>query len=439
MSATVEGRCPFGFGGDSDSTSVMTPSQNLGTQAMAPAALPATESAARVPYPVADWVDPAALISDPYPTYERLRREAPVAWVPALKKFLVTSYAGCHAVELDQEIFSANVSGATMNRALGAQPMLRKDDPDHAADRAAINPVLRPKNIKEAWAPVFERNARMYLDVLEEKGPGQADLNRDYAAPVASQNLIDLLGLKDVRVEQMRRWSHDFIAGAGNVLDDQAIWDRCEASRAELDAILDELIPFYQQHPNASMTSALANSGLPFDNVAANVKLTISGGMNEPQHMVTNIVWALSRHTEQLDKVLHDDALWPAVFDETVRWLSPIGMYPRETTQETTLGGVRLPAGAGIGVVVASANRDVDHFGPTAGEFDIFRPKTSHLAFGSGVHLCAGHWAAKTSIGQIAVPLAYQRFPGLRTDETRPETWDGWVFRGITSLPVTWN
>ena len=132
-----------------------------------------TESAPRVPYPVADWVDPSGSISDPYPTYasacaRRLR------W-PGFRrcnKFLVTSYAGCHAVELDQEIFSANVSGATMNRALGAQPMLRKDDPDHAADRAAINPVLRPKNIKEAWAPVFERNARTYLDVLEEKGPG---------------------------------------------------------------------------------------------------------------------------------------------------------------------------------------------------------------------------------------------------------------------------
>jgi cytochrome P450 len=439
MSTALEGRCPYGHGADSDSSTAAAPLDVSDTRGAALAATPLGQAAADAAYPVADWVDPAMMMSDPYPTYERLRQESPVAWVPAIKKFLVTNYAECHEVEMDQEIFSANVSGAAMNRALGAQPMLRKDDPDHAADRAPINPVLRPKNIKEAWAPVFERNAQTYLDVLEEKGPDNADLNRDYAAPVASQNLIDLLGLKDVAVEQMRRWSHDFIAGSGNVLDDQTIWDRCDASQAELDAILDELIPFYQQHPDSSMTSALANSGLPFDNVAANVKLTISGGMNEPQHMVTNIVWALSQHPEQLEKVLSDDALWAAVFDETVRWRSPIGMYPRETTRETTLCGVRLPAGAGLGVVVASANRDIEHFGPTADEFNIFRPKTSHLAFGSGVHLCAGHWAAKTSIGQIAVPLAYKRFPGLRTDDTRAESWDGWVFRGLTSLPVTWN
>ncbi|MCX2750335.1 cytochrome P450 [Arthrobacter sp. MI7-26] len=390
-------------------------------------------------YPVADWVDVAALASDPYPIYARLRAESPVAWVPQLNKFLVTNYAGCHAVEQDQEIFSANVSGATMTRAIGAQPMLRKDDPEHSADRAPVNPVLRPKSIKEVWGPVFEGNAETYLEKVAEIGPHEADLNRDYAAPVASQNLIDLLGLKDVSVEQVRRWSHAFIAGMGNVLDDPAIWERCDASTEEADRLLEELIPYYRQNPDASMVSAWANSGLPASNVAANVKLTISGGMNEPQHMVTNMVWALSNHPEQSALVFTDPLLWAAAFDEAVRWQSPIGMYPRETTRETILEGVRIPAGAGIGVVVASANHDEAHFGDSAADFDINRPKRPHLAFGSGVHLCAGHWAAKTSIGQIAVPMAYKRFPGLRVDKQRNESWDGWVFRGLTSLPVTWN
>jgi cytochrome P450 len=300
-----------------------------------------------------------------------------------------------------------------------------------------VNPVLRPKNLSQTWAPVFERNARRYLDVLADKGPDQADLNRDYAAPVASQNLIDLLGLRDVAVEDMRRWSHAFIAGTGNLLDDAGIWARCDAAQAELDALLAELVPFYRRHPDASITSALANSGLPDDNVASNIKLTISGGMNEPQHMVTNMVWALDRHPEQRAAVLADPSLWPAVFDEAVRWLSPIGMYPRETTRAVVLDGVELPAGAPLGVVVGSANRDEAHFA-NAAAFDIFRPKQAHLAFGSGVHLCAGHWAAKISIGQTAVPLLYERFPGLRTDPARAEAWDGWVFRGLTSLPVTW-
>ncbi len=413
--------------------------QAAGTAAAVPVPQPLRSPGGVSEAPVAHWLDVEGLAADPYAAYARLRAESPVAWVPKLNKFLVTSYGGCHGIEQDQETFSANVSGSTMNRAIGAQPMLRKDDPEHAIDRAPINPVLRPKSIKEAWAPVFARNAETYLDALEDKGPGHADLNTDYAAPLASKNLIDLLGLLDADVDQVRRWSHDFIAGMGNVLDDPGIWARCDASTADADALLAELIPFYRKNPDASLVSALANSGLPVEDVAANTKLAISGGLNEPQHMVTNMVWALSRHPAQREAVLADPALWAAAFDETVRWQSPIGMYPRQATRDTVLEGVAIPAGAGIGVVVASANRDQSWFGPGAEDFDIHRPKRPHLAFGAGVHLCAGHWAAKSAIGQIAVPKAYERFGSLRVDEQRAESWGGWVFRGLSSLPVTWN
>ncbi|WP_394163025.1 cytochrome P450 [Galactobacter valiniphilus] len=404
---------------------------------------PAASLATAVELPVADWIDPAELVADPYASYARLRAESPVAWVPELGKALVTSFAGCHEVEQDQEIFSANVAGSTQTRALGAQPMLRKDDPDHATERAPLNPVLRPKNIKDAWAPVFEANAQGYLDALEAVPAAELDLNRHYAAPLAAKNLADLLGLKDVDVETVRRWSHDYIAGMGNVLDDPDVWLRCETSISEADALLDQLIPYYLAHPDTSMISALAHSGLDEAAVRANIKLTISGGMNEPQHMITSIVSALHDHpefrpvTEAGAPDREATSAWAAIFDEAVRWRSPIGMYPRQTTRDTVLEGVLVPAGTQLGVVVGSANHDAAQFGDTAAEFNPGRPKAPHLGFGAGVHLCAGHWAAKTSIGQIAVPALYERFPGLAVDASRPTTWDGWVFRGITSLPVT--
>jgi cytochrome P450 len=393
-----------------------------------------------VPAATADRVDPAAMLRDPHETYERLRNLGPVVCVPAMNRYLVTGFEACRAVEADQATYSAGVtgSGATMARALGAPPMLRKDGPAHAAERQPVNPTMRPKRIRQTWVPMFERNACTYLAALVDRGPDEADLNRDYAAPLAAHNLVDMLGLRGAGPEDMTRWSHAFIAGIGNLPDDAGIWARCDAARAEVDTLLDELIPYYREHPDGSMTSALANADLPESAVRANVKLTISGGMNEPQHMVTNIVWALSRHPEQRDRVLADRSLWPAVFDETLRWLSPIGMYPRETTRATVLDGVELPPGATLGVVVGAANRDPAAFGrPEA--FDIARPRQPHLGFGSGVHYCVGHWAARISIGEIAVPLLYDRLPALRTDDRRPEDWYGWVFRGLTALPVTWS
>jgi cytochrome P450 len=392
------------------------------------------------PAATADWVDPASMLGDPYPSYDRLRALGPVVHVPVMNRYLATSFEACRLIEADQETYSAAVtgSGATMARALGGTPMLRKDDPHHAAERTPINRAMRPKQVRETWVPLFERNAESYLAALLERGPDDADLNRDYAAPLAAQNLVDMLGMRGASPTDMTRWSHAFIAGIGNLHDDADIWARCDAAQSDVDTLLDELIPYYREHPDGSLISAWANAELPDGAVRANVKLTISGGMNEPQHMVTNIVWALSRHPEQRDRVLADASLWPAVFDETVRWLSPIGMYPRETTRQVVLEGVELPAGATLGVVVAAANRDPAAFERPA-EFDIARPKQPHLGFGSGVHLCAGHWAARISIGEIAVPLLYSRVAGLRTDVRRPEEWFGWVFRGLTSLPVTWR
>src|SRR5699024_11000127 len=143
-------------------------------------------------------------------------------------------------------------------------------------------------------------------------------------------------------VENMRRWSIDFIAGTGNLLDDQEIWARCDTSRDEVDAVLDDLLPRLRERPDGSITSHLLEAGLPEESVRANVKLTISGGMNEPQHMISNMVWALSIHPEQRDLLLKGDVSWGNAFEETVRWQSPIGMVPREIAWDTEFFGASL-------------------------------------------------------------------------------------------------
>ncbi|PRY38804.1 cytochrome P450 [Umezawaea tangerina] len=397
------------------------------------------DTAASTPPPTADWVDPLAMQRDPYDTYDRLRDLAPVVHVPALNRYLVTTSDACRAIESDQETYSARAGGAaaTMVRALGGTPMLRRDDPDHATERGPVNPPLRPKRVREAWAPLFERNAETCLAALLEKGPDEADLDHDFAAPLAAYNLVDMLGLPMADPQDVRRWSHTFIEGIGNIQDDPDIWVRCDAAQREVDAVLDDLLPRLRAKPDGSITSALANAGLTDDQVRANVKLTISGGLNEPQHMTTTIVRALGDHPEQRELALSDPARWPAVFDEALRWCSPVGMYPRETTRPAVLEGFRLPAGAALGVVVAAANRDPSAF-PRPADFDITRPRQPHLGFGSGVHRCAGHWAARIAVGEIAVPLLHQRIPTLRTDALRAGNWSGWVFRGLTDLPVTW-
>jgi cytochrome P450 len=95
---------------------------------------------------------------------------------------------------------------------------------------------------------------------------------------------------------------------------------------------------------------------------------------------------------------------WIHVFEETVRWVSPVGMYPRQTTSRTELLGLPVEEGARIGVIVASGNRDERVFDdPDA--FNIARPRKPNLAFGGGAHYCMGVWAARTLVGEIAAAV----------------------------------
>jgi cytochrome P450 len=186
------------------------------------------------------------------------------------------------------------------------------------------------------------------------------------------------------------------------------------------------------------MTSAWANSGIPLDAVYTNVKLTISGGLNEPQHMVSTMVWALTEHPEQRELVSTGPDRWADAFDEAVRLVSPIGLVLKRVTRPTTVEGVGLPQGTIVSPALAAGNRDPAVF-ERPDEFDLTRPRVSRLGFGSGPHQCAGHWAARITMGEVAVPMLYRELPGLRIDSSRPVTWSGLVFRGLADAPVTWN
>lgn len=390
--------------------------------------------------PVADWVDPAQLVHDPYPSYARLRDESPVAWVPELGRYLVTTFDECFHIELDQETFSSheNAERSTMVRAMG-RPMLRKDDPEHKRDRDASAKALRPVTIKRTWTEQFGRTADRCLARLKEAGPG-ADLAAEFSLPYAADNLSLVLGLAGVPTAQMIDWSHTLIAGIGNVLDDALLWEQTRRVCEEIDASVDENIARVRREPDASMLSMMVNAKepIPDEAVRANVRLTISGGMNEPSHVISSAVWGLLGNPDQLAEVQDGTWNWLDVFEETARWQSPVGMYPRTVTRDTEVAGVPIPAGSTLGVVVASANRDERHFANPE-VFDLRRERVTNLAFGNGTHICAGNWVARAQIASVALPRLFSELPGLRLVDDGRVDYQGWVFRGTGTLTVEWD
>ncbi|MET1154322.1 cytochrome P450 [Arthrobacter sp.] len=388
------------------------------------------------PVPTADWVTIPDLYRNPYPIYQKMRAESPVHWVPAVNRYMVTSYQACHVIEQDQERFSADETNSLMKRAMG-HSMLRKDDPAHEVDRKSYGSVLRPKAIKEHWNAIFQANSDKYLAQLKAVGPG-ADFVWDYAAPYAAENLRLIMGFHNASQEDMQRWSQTMIDGTGNYADDPEVWAKSEQSYNEVDDAIDEILPYLRKNPDSSLLSGMTSMPIPLEAIRANMKMTIGGGLNEPRDVLGTTVWALLANPDQLAQVLADETLYARAFEESVRWVAPIGMYPRETTGETVLEGVQLPAGARLGIVVGAANRDPAVFEDPE-SFNINREKKPHLAFGGGNHFCAGAWVARASVAQIAMPQVFRELPNLRLDPDNMPVDAGWVFRGMIKMPVLWG
>lgn len=183
----------------------------------------------------------------------------------------------------------------------------------------------------------------------------------------------------------------------------------------------------------------MLHSGMPDENVMANVLLAVSGGISEPQHVATASVYYLERFPEARKALDADPDLWPSLFDESMRYLTPIAALSRHTTVDVVVGGYMIPADTPVGLLLAAANKDPE-FVEDPEDFLLNRKGRTHIAFGTGPHQCAGRWAAKASIGEIAVPLLYRELPNFRVDNSRSSIWDeGFIFRGLSKLPVTWG
>ncbi|MEC4768986.1 cytochrome P450 [Halomonas sp. CUBES01] len=391
------------------------------------------------PAPVADWVDLETLYQDPFPIYKRLRREGGVHWVPCVNRYLITSYDAVITTEHDQATYSANEKDSLQIRAMG-HSMLRRDDPEHYRERRQWQTVFKPNAVKNVWTQTFHDKGREQLARFIDKGPG-ADLIWDFAAPFAAECLKSLLGLYNASAEDLQRWSQTLIDATGNYGDDPEVWAAGRRSFDEVDVALDEMLAWHLHHRDHSLISSLLSSPeeqMPLEKIRANIKMSIGGGLNEPRDALGVAAWAMLTHPDQRRAVERDPSLWPTVFDETIRWVAPIGLYSRQTTKRTVLAGVELPEGARLGICILSANRD-ESIWDRPDAFDIHREVKPHLAFSKGTHVCLGARAARAEIADVALPLLFNHLNGLELHPDRAPTIGGWVFRGMLSLPVIWH
>jgi cytochrome P450 len=173
------------------------------------------------------------------------------------------------------------------------------------------------------------------------------------------------------------------------------------------------------------------------EEIVANTKLMLSGGLQEPRDLIALTVLALGARPEQLDEVRASRGLIKAAVEETLRWAGPVGTATRQTTASTELAGVELPEGALVGAVLSSANRDPRRYADPD-RFDVHRKEGAHLAFSVGTHFCLGAWFGR-HLARVSLEILLDRLPNLRLDQDRPATLSGWEFRAPDSTWVRWD
>jgi cytochrome P450 len=381
-------------------------------------------------------------IDDPYPQLAAARRKGPVQVEWPLGDdlvnvddqpdagFNVLGYDEVVAVLRDHETYSSRIVGAVMGPVLGPT-MVAMDEPEHRANRVLVARAFGPKLLAR-WEQGLIR--RVLEELIDSFGPlGRADLVRQLTFAFPVRVIGRILGLPERDSQRFQRWSIELISAIVN-------WDRGMAASLALGNYFDERLAERRAHPQDDLISELVNTEvdgarLTDEEIFGFLRLLLPAGIETTYRSLGNLLFALLTHPEQLDEVAQHPELRPAAIEEGLRWQTPLVLIARECVRDARLGGVDIPAGSGVNVFLASANRDEKRYSEPD-RFDIRRSPAPHVSFGSGPHTCLGIHLARMET-RVALDAVLERLHDLRLDPAAPRPRVvGSIFRSPDALPV---
>ncbi len=380
-------------------------------------------------------IDLNSFWADPYPALEQMRQSAPIAYVPELGGTLFVGRDDIFKYEKQIEVFSSLQPDGPMTRLMG-ENMMRKDGDPHLSERRDMFPSVSPRTVRDVWTQQFREATAAILDDLCDQGT--ADLVTAYAMPVSASALRAMTGLVSMSNAEMDWSSQAMIDGLANPTNDPEVEAECHRATAFIEQHIAIQRDTALSTPSHSILSVLLAAGQNEESIKANIKLAISGGQNEPRDAIAGTAFALMSNPAQLALIRLGEATWLQAFEEYARWTSPIGMAPRRIAKPIRIGDIELEPEDRVFLMFGAANRDPEYF-DAADQFDITRDTSKHIAFGAGPHFCAGAWASKAMIADVALPMLFDRLPGLRLNPQKPATMGGWAFRGLQNLDVFWD
>ena len=374
---------------------------------------------------------------DPCSFYKAMREEAPIHLHEGV--YFISRWEDITFVAERPDIFRVDVRGAE-----GADhPGLVL--PDYEVDLESISkyvPRAADKSdgfdhkTKRRWVLRLVERARMshyetvilaladeLIDTFVDRG--ECEFRSEFADPLPLYFMCDLLGFPRSDAPKLQSWTDDVTAGGAEAMGKQI--ERTQAGwRGLNDYVLEKVIDRYE-HPGGDIISELMHAQIEQDGTV-DINFQVSQGVNlllagaeTTAHMLANILLLLCRHPGQLERATTDRSFLSQVVEESLRLESPIQWLARLCTETTKVGGVTIPKGAVLALLYGSGNRDAAKFeNPDTFDPGRLRLAKQHLAFGRGIHLCAGAPLARLE-GEIGFQRLFARLQNIRLDETRSD------------------
>lgn len=389
-------------------------------------------------------------VRDPYPFFERMRRDVPVQWNDEYRAWFVYRYEDVFAA-LRSPAFSSDRVRPVFERHLSEEQKAKRkptfdvlmnwlvflDPPEHTRLRRLVMPAFTPKAIA-AWRPRIEAVVRETLEEL--RGREEFDLIADFAYPIPAVVIAELMGVPREDRDKFKEWSDEILTlvfGAATTGDRRA---RAQRALVELTDYIRAHVAELRRHPEREdvISAMLAAGGdedpLTDQELVATCALLIFGGHETTTNFLANGIRALNRHPEQLALLRDRPELIGAAVEELLRYDGPSKMVMRRLVEDVEMGGVTMRAGDNVYLVQSSANHDPEAFDdPEA--LNIERKPNPHVAFGFGIHHCLGNILARLE-GNVGFTEFIKVFPTIEEREPTQEWLPTLISRGMVSFPV---
>lgn len=387
----------------------------------------------------------AATRRDPFPVYQRARREAPVYAHAGLPVRSVFRYDDVQEILRDAGTWSSAglrrgplASGASEDE-LPPQMMLQ-DGAEHARLRSLVNQAFTPRIVARLEPRIREIAHQLVSAALEES---KSDLVPALTSPLPVRVISELIGVPSEDAARFKAWSDALAANVGSGFLAPASPEQQQAQLAihrELHAYFKPLAEARRGDPREDLlsglvTAELEGSRLSFPELLQMLVLLLVAGNETTTHLIGNAIFELLQRPELLARARSNRALLPGFVEEVLRFSSPIQMDARAATERVLLHGQVFEAGEIALAWLGSANRDERHF-ERADDFDAERRENRHLAFGFGSHFCLGSNLARLET-RVALEVLLERTHALEPGWTGElPMHPSFVFRSFTRLPV---